>query len=117
MRPLPSAIAATETSAKELFEPNQVYTAAEVAEKLRLSRSSVLSRARRGSLPCYKLGPAGTQRTSVRFLGAELNDWLTTVHSGGHAARRTRRPSPPEDQDRMKDFLRWRDARDDAGAV
>lgn len=65
-----------DTSETAVFEPNRLYTADEVAQKLRLSRSSVLSRARRGALPSLKLGAEGTQRTSVRLVGGDMNVWL-----------------------------------------
>jgi hypothetical protein len=83
-----------------LFDPGRVYTAPEVAEKLRLSPSSVLARARRGAMPCLRFGPMRVQRVSVRFLGDDLNAWeprlvLPVCHDHGAGRCTGLCPGPP----------------------
>lgn len=55
----------------ELFDPAQLYSASEVAERLGASKASVYNWARRAGLPKgIKLGK------SRRFEGAALNEWI-----------------------------------------
>jgi hypothetical protein len=103
------------TDENTVFEPDGIYTAAEVAEKLRLSRSSVLQRARVGDLPSLKLGQRAARRASVRFLGREVNTWLESKRIGTCAASSRTSPSRPTPVDRMRDFQEWRDQRQRAG--
>lgn len=98
-----------DTSDMAVFEPDRLYTADEVAEKLKLSRSSVLSRARRGTLPSLKLGAEGMQRTSVRFVGGDMSGWPERRY---RCARTKQRAASPQKEDRLSDFLRWRETRE-----
>lgn len=60
----------------KIFENGFVYTCKEVAEKLRLSESTVRDMVFSNRIPSFKCGNG--IRAARRFEGTELNKWLST---------------------------------------
>ena len=59
-----------------VFENGSVYTCKDVAEKLRLSESTVRDMVFSNRIPSFKCGKG--IRAARRFEGTELNKWLST---------------------------------------
>lgn len=99
----------------EVFEAGRLYTAEEAAERLKLSPSAVLQRARKGALACVKYGQERRQRVAVRFLGRDLNEWLGEMYRGVGSGGDAGRCVGADQRDRMRDFLGWRERRQQSG--
>jgi excisionase family DNA binding protein len=62
-------------------ETGSLLTAREVAGRLGLSTETVLSWARAGKLPAFRLG-----NRAIRFREDDLDAWLAERRTGNHAA-------------------------------
>lgn len=80
-----------------IFNPDGVYTIPDVASELKTTRSSISNYVREGKIPHLKLGEG--KKSSVRFIGRMLNEWLA---SRVREAELGNRPRPNQELDIRK---------------
>lgn len=86
-----------------IFKPNEMLKVEDVAERLRVSESTVRDWVFTRYIPFLKLGPS--KRSAVRFYGRALNQWLEEnkmpfINEGEIRSKKLVKASP----ERMKAF-------------
>lgn len=59
----------------DLFSPKEFLTVEELSKRLKLKITTIREKVSKNEIPYIKLGEG--KRASVRFLGKDLNEWLT----------------------------------------